>query len=43
VLGHNPCHLSLKTHKEKTKQASDGEEIFEAPAENKTPGAKGTF
>ncbi len=42
-LGSNPRHPSLKTHKYKTKQAPAGEEVFEAYAENNTPGAYRIF
>ena len=42
-LESNPRHPGLKTHKYATKSCSDGTEIFEAYAENNTPGAYPIF
>jgi hypothetical protein len=42
-LESNPRHPSLKTHKYATKSAPNGEEVFEAYAENNTPGAYRIF
>jgi hypothetical protein len=39
----NPRHPSLNTHKYSSLQGPHGEEIFEAYAENKTPGAYRIF
>ncbi|MCC8467176.1 MAG: hypothetical protein LN589_00160 [Rickettsia endosymbiont of Eriopis connexa] len=35
----NPRHSSLNTHKYKSVKGNNGEEIFEAYAENNTPAA----
>jgi hypothetical protein len=42
-LESNPRHPGLKTHKYATKSGPSGEEIFEAYAENNTPGAYRIF
>tara|TARA_R110000868_G_scaffold380784_1_gene646914 strand:+ start:87242 stop:87535 length:294 start_codon:yes stop_codon:yes gene_type:complete len=39
----NPRHPSLNTHKYLTKYTDEGKELFEAYAENKTPGAYRIF
>ncbi len=39
----NPRHPSLNTHKYSAMQGENGEEIFEAYAENNTPGAYRIF
>jgi mRNA-degrading endonuclease RelE of RelBE toxin-antitoxin system len=39
----NPRHPSLNTHKYNSLQGKNGEEIFEAYAENHTPGAYRIF
>ena len=39
----NPHHPSLNTHKYNSLQGKNGEEIFEAYAENKTPAAYRIF
>lgn len=39
----NPRHPSLNTHKYNSLQGKNGEEIFEAYAENNTPGAYRIF
>jgi hypothetical protein len=39
----NPRHPSLKTHKYSSLSGSNGEEVFEAYAENKTPAAYRIF
>lgn len=39
----NPRHPSLNTHKYTSLEGGDGEEIFEAYAENKTPAAYRIF
>ncbi len=39
----NPRHPGLHTHKYSSLAGADGEEIFEAYAENKTPGAYRIF
>lgn len=39
----NPRHPSLNTHKYNSIQGKNGEEIFEAYAENNTPGAYRIF
>ncbi len=39
LLEANPRHPSLKSHKYSSKQGINGEDIFEAYAENNTPGA----
>ncbi len=42
-LENNPKHPSLNTHKYSSLKGHDGEEIFEAYAENKTPAAYRIF
>lgn len=42
-LENNPRHPGLNTHKFSSMSGPDGEEIFEAYAENKTPAAYRTF
>ena len=45
-LGHleiNPRHPSLKTHKYDSISGPNGEEVFEAYAQNQTPGAYRVF
>lgn len=42
-LENNPKHPSLNTHKYSSLQGHNGEEIFEAYAENKTPAAYRIF
>ncbi|MDB5038633.1 MAG: hypothetical protein JWQ35_2161 [Bacteriovoracaceae bacterium] len=42
-LEHNPRHKSLNTHKYTSIQGENGEEIFEAYAENNTPSAYRIF
>ena len=42
-LQHNPRHPGLNTHKFTSLSGPGGEEIFEAYAENKTPGAYRIF
>lgn len=42
-LSHNPRHPSLHTHKYNKIKGEDGEEVFEAYAENDTPGAYRIF
>ncbi len=39
----NPRHPGLKTHKYKSKSALEGGDVFEAYAENNTPGAYRIF
>jgi hypothetical protein len=39
----NPKHQSLQTHKYNSFKGSNGEEVFEAYAENHTPGAYRIF
>jgi hypothetical protein len=39
----NPRHPGLNTHKYNTKTGANGEDIFEAYAENNTPGAYRIF
>ncbi len=39
----NPRHPSLNTHKFQSLQGPDGEEVFEAYAQNRTPGAYRVF
>jgi hypothetical protein len=39
LLGNDPAHPSLKTHKYNSIQGPDKAEVFEAYAENKTPAA----
>jgi hypothetical protein len=43
LLETNPKHPSLQTHKFQTLQGPNGEEVFEAYAENKTPAAYRIF
>lgn len=46
ALGHlqlNPRHTGLNTHKYKSKTTDSGDDIFEAYAENNTPGAYRIF
>ena len=43
LLQHNPRHPGLKTHKYSSKRGEQGEEVFEAYAENNTPGAYRIF
>lgn len=43
LLAQNPRHPGLNTHKYDSLQGATGEEIFEAYAENKTPGAYRVF
>ena len=42
-LENNPRHPSLNTHKFTTRRGKNGEEMFEAYAENNTPGAYRIF
>ncbi len=42
-LSHNPRHPSLHTHKYDEIEGENGEEVFEAYAENDTPGAYRIF
>jgi hypothetical protein len=42
-LQQNPRHPGLNTHKFNSKQGQNGEEVFEAYAENNTPGAYRIF
>jgi hypothetical protein len=42
-LENNPKHQGLNTHKYSSLRGYDGEEIFEAYAENNTPGAYRIF
>jgi hypothetical protein len=42
-LEHNPKHPSLNTHKYRSLEGANNEEIFEAYAENKTPAAYRIF
>lgn len=42
-LAKNPRHPSLKTHKYDSVEGPNGEEVFEAYAQNKTPGAYRVF
>lgn len=42
-LEHNPRHPSLHTHKYSSLSGANGEEVFEAYAENKTPQAYRIF
>ena len=43
LLEVNPRHPSLNTHKYESVKGPDGEEVFEAYAQNKTPGAYRVF
>ncbi len=43
LLESNPRHPGLKTHKFSSMSGLNGEEVFEAYAENKTPGAYRIF
>ena len=43
LLENNPRHPSLNTHKYQTKLGENGEDVFEAYAENNTPGAYRIF
>jgi hypothetical protein len=43
LLENNPRHPGLKTHKYTSMKAEAGEEVFEAYAENNTPGAYRIF
>ena len=43
LLENNPRHPSLNTHKYQTKRGESGEDVFEAYAENNTPGAYRIF
>lgn len=43
LLETNPRHPSLKTHKYASISGPDDEEVFEAYAQNKTPGAYRVF
>ena len=43
LLETNPRHPSLRTHKFQTLQGPNGEPVFEAYAENKTPAAYRIF
>ncbi len=43
LLGTNPRHPSLNTHKFRSLAGPDGEEIFEAYVQNRTPGAYRVF
>jgi hypothetical protein len=42
-LAENPKHPSLNTHKYSSLTGANGEEVFEAYAQNKTPGAYRVF
>ena len=42
-LSENPRHPGLNTHKYSSLSGVDGEEVFEAYAQNKTPGAYRVF
>ncbi len=42
-LENNPKHPSLNTHKFHARMSPSGEDVFEAYAENKTPGAHRIF
>ena len=42
-LENNPRHPSLNTHKFTTRRSENGEDVFEAYAENNTPGAYRIF
>ena len=43
LLANNPRHPGLNTHKYSSITGARGEEVFEAYAENKTPGAYRVF
>lgn len=43
LLATNPRHLSLNTHKFRSLVGPDGEEVFEAYVQNRTPGAYRVF
>jgi hypothetical protein len=43
LLEHNPRHPGLNTHKFTSKRGPNGEDVFEAYAENNTPGAYRIF
>ena len=43
LLGTNPRHPSLNTHKFRSLAGPDGEEVFEAYVQNRTPGAYRVF
>lgn len=43
LLERNPRHPGLNTHKFSSKQGPNGEDVFEAYAENNTPGAYRIF
>mgnify|MGYP003330294076 CR=1 FL=1 len=43
LLQANPRHPGLKTHKFTSKQGPNGEDVFEAYAQNNTPGAYRVF
>ena len=43
LLESNPRHPGLNTHKYATKRGENGEDVFEAYAENNTPGAYRIF
>lgn len=43
LLANNPRHPGLNTHKFDSLQGPQGESVFEAYAENKTPGAYRVF
>jgi hypothetical protein len=43
LLEHNPRHPGLNTHKFTSKTGPNGEDVFEAYAENNTPGAYRIF
>ena len=43
LLEFNPRHPGLNTHKFSAKRTQDGEDVFEAYAENNTPGAYRIF
>jgi hypothetical protein len=43
LLANNPRHPGLNTHKYSSLTGARGEEVFEAYAENKTPGAYRVF
>jgi len=43
LLETNPRHQSLNTHKYSSIKGPNGEEVFEAYAQNKTPGAYRVF
>lgn len=43
LLSQNPRHTGLNTHKYQSLKGANGEEVFEAYAENRTPGAYRLF